>query len=516
MFAKKLLYLSDSHLAVWQWRGGKLSQEGEFGNSPESLDDLVKHLAKTPHAPIYLLVDVIEEDFRNETIPHILGKDRQALIQRKLNQLLRGSAYRHASLQGRESEGRRDDKLLMTGLTNEELLAPWVERISKRKLPIAGIYSLPLLSQVLVKRLDLGAPHLLLITRQASGLRQSYFQDGHIKFSRLTLLGPDDMNAMQAAVGREASRTQQYLNSLRLLPRDQVLEVAMLCGERFHPQMESMNNPAMHFRFLPLAEVAAQVGLKAREEELGSELLYLHLLGKFPPPQHYAPPELLWHSKLLRIRSVMLAFTTAVICGMSYVAALNFDKALDDYRQGENLSREAQNLQTQYLAIKNTFPPTPASAEDMQGAVELVEAAYRHDITPQPLLEAISRALEAAPALKINQLQWTVSGNSEGSTSPPPNAKGEAAKPAFELSATRPHQIVILEGEISPFSDYRSALNSIDRFMDTLKKDNRGIRVTPLAMPINVGSLSSLKGSIDRQERAKPIFSMKIVLPPKP
>lgn len=529
MFAKKLLYLSDSHLAAWQWRGGKLTPDGNYGTDPDSLDEFAKHLGKTPHTSIFLLVDVIEEDFHNETIPHILGKDRQALIQRKLNQQLRGTAYRHAGLQGRESEGRRDDKLLITGLTNEELLKPSLDRIAKRKLPLAGIYSLPLLSEVLVKKLGLNAPHLLLITRQANGMRQSYFQDGHIKFSRLTLLGQDDAGAMQAAISREASRTQQYLNSLRLLPRDQRLEVVMICGERYHGQLhpESMGGPMLNYRILTMAEVAAQLGLKTPVEELTSELLYLHLLARFAPPQHYAPPELLWHNKLLQLRTGILGTTALVLSIVSYVAAGNFNLALDDYRQGKRLSREAQDLQTQYLAIKSTFPPTPASPEDMQGAVELVEAAARQNITPRPLLEAISRALGSSPSLKINQLKWSVGKTPESGVTPPPaiqeparastSAPGTArGSPPLELGPKPLYQVVILEGEISPFSDYRSALNSVERFMDALKKDSRGIRVTPMAMPINVSSLSSLKGSIDNQERAKTVFSVSIVLPPKP
>jgi len=38
-----------------------------------------------------LLVDLIEEDFRQEAVPHLLGSKRTALLQRKLEQFYRGT-----------------------------------------------------------------------------------------------------------------------------------------------------------------------------------------------------------------------------------------------------------------------------------------------------------------------------------------------------------------------------------------------------------------------------------------
>lgn len=525
MFAKKILYLSDSGLSAWQWRGGKLAREGEFHSEADGLENFAGYLAKSPNTPIHLLVDVIEEDFRNETIPHILGKDRQALIQRKLNQLFRNTTYRHADIQGRESEGRRDDRLLLTGLTNEELLNPWMERIARSKLPLAGIYSLPLLSQLLIKKLELPLPHQLLITRQATGLRQSYFQEGQLKFSRLTLLSSEDMEAIQVAVTREAARTQQYLNSLRLLPRDQALDVN-LCGARLLLQLqpEAMSAPLLRYHLIDLETTADRLGVKVpANRQITSELLYLHLLGKFSPPQHYAVPEQLRHNRLRQVRTAILGATAATIAAVAYVAAVNFEEAFDAYNQGEKLSRETQGLQAQYLAIKNTFPPTPATPEDMKSAVELVEAAYRQDVMPEALMALLSRALESSPSITVNQIKWRVSDTpSEETPSAPPSSLAArvpggsgSTTPAMTLGLGKPYQVIVLDGEITPFTDYRSALDSIDSFLAALKK-NPALRVTPLAMPVNIGSQSSLKGSAGKKEPEKAGFTVKLILAPTP
>lgn len=523
MFTKKILYLSDSGLTAWRWHGGKLAPEEEFHAVPDSLDSFAGYLAQSPHTPIHLLVDMIEEDFRNETIPHILGKDRQALIQRKLNQLFRGTAYRHAVLQGRESEGRRDDKLLLTGLTNEERLKPWLERIARCKLPLAGIYSLPLLSQVLVKKLGLAAPHQLLVTRQAGGLRQSYFQAEQLKFSRLTLLTNEDMASIQGAIAREASRTQQYLNSLRLLPRDQALDVAMICEERHHHriQVESMNGPGVRYQAITMADAAARLGFKPSMEELTSEWLYLNLLGRYPPHQHYAAPEQLWHNRLRQARAGILGATAAALAITSYLAVENFDQAFDAYSQSEKLAREMQGLQAQYLAVKNTFPPTPAPPEDMKSAVELVEAAYRQNVLPETLMTAISQALESSPSVTVNQIKWQAGDTPNAEPAPTPQTSpaaaegGENAAPAMTLGVGKPYQTAILDGEITPFTDYRSALDAIAGFTDALRR-HPALQATPLAMPVDLGSLSKLKGSTGKNEQDKAIFSIKLILAPAP
>lgn len=519
MFAKKILYLSDNRLSAWLWRGGKLSHVSDFALDPNGYTSFEDYLIQLPGAPIHILVDVIEEDFRNETIPHILGKDRQALMERKLNQFFRGTTYRHASLHGREAAGRRDDKLLLTGLTNEELLKPWVERISQRKLPLAGIYSLPLLSQLLAKKLKLIAPHQLLITRQTSGLRQSYFQEGQIKFSRLTLLAGNDMISMQETVHRECLRTQQYLNSLRLLPRDQLLDIA-LCGARHLLQLpaESMSAPLLRYQTRSLEDIFKRLGLKIPAGELTSELLFLHLLGRFPLPQHYASQGQRWYNQLRLMRAGILGATAATIAASSYVSLMNFNQALDDHNQSDKIAHETQEVLRQFQTLKSTFPPTPAPAEDMKNAVELVEAAERQNVMPDPLLGLVSRALESAPALKLNQIKWLVSekaGDEPASTQPSPTGGNASIALGIAINREKPYQIAVLEGEITPFSDYRSALESVNLFIETLKKTS-SLQVTPLEMPINIESQASLQGSAERKGQDKVTFSIKLILAPAP
>ena len=84
-------------------------------------------------------------------------------------------------LQGREPEGRRDDRVLYTAITNPEVLRPWLEAIERLHVPLAGIHSAAVFSGNLLAELDLVFPHALLVTfTPGEAMRQTYFRDREI------------------------------------------------------------------------------------------------------------------------------------------------------------------------------------------------------------------------------------------------------------------------------------------------------------------------------------------------
>ena len=77
---------------------------------------------------------------------------------RKLSQLFRNTPYRHALAQGREAEGRRDDRVVYTAITNGEVLRPWVEVLERLEVPVEGIHSSAVFSGRLLDELQPGLP----------------------------------------------------------------------------------------------------------------------------------------------------------------------------------------------------------------------------------------------------------------------------------------------------------------------------------------------------------------------
>ena len=202
-----------------------------FRADEDGLTQFAQYLQSTPPDPVSLLVDVVEEEFREETVPHVMGTDRRALLRNKKTRLFRDATYSYAMLQGRESEGRRDDRVLFTALIRPDMLAPWLGQLARLKIPLTGIYSLPLLSEMLLKKLKVSGSHVLLVSMHSTGgLRQSFLQDQRLKLSRLAITPDVGQARYPSYILGEIEKLRRYLGSLRLLSRETPLEVP--CDQR--------------------------------------------------------------------------------------------------------------------------------------------------------------------------------------------------------------------------------------------------------------------------------------------
>ncbi|MBC7861078.1 MAG: hypothetical protein H7Z39_20335, partial [Burkholderiaceae bacterium] len=226
MLRKHLLYLTSDHLFAYLWQAGSLTPGPVFGADAAGLRAFALWLADGDTAPACLLADLVEEEFQRQLMPHVGGHAGRQMRRRRLHQLYRDTPYRHASVQGRASGGRRDDRVLFCALTSPAIVNPWVAAIERQGVPLEGIYSASLLSGALIRKLALAQPHLLLVTQQAGGLRESYFEAGQLKFSRLLQTAGHD--GMAAGIAGETERTRQFLASIRLLERGDLLHTVIL------------------------------------------------------------------------------------------------------------------------------------------------------------------------------------------------------------------------------------------------------------------------------------------------
>ncbi|HEX5636952.1 MAG TPA: hypothetical protein VFY78_07710, partial [Gammaproteobacteria bacterium] len=120
---KRLFYYSGYRLTVFHWINGKFDGNYYFEPTDTGREEFAHYLKKTPPVPSSVLVDVIEEDFRIESIPHVYGSDRLALVKRQIERYFRSSGrYVWHQFHDRETSGRRDDRVLLAALTNPEML----------------------------------------------------------------------------------------------------------------------------------------------------------------------------------------------------------------------------------------------------------------------------------------------------------------------------------------------------------------------------------------------------------
>ena len=487
--AKTLLFLSADHFQAYVWDGGDLLDAQYFNNDANGRDQFSEFLKLHRH-PTYLLVDVIEEDFRQETVPHLTGKNRHELIERKFEQYYRNTTFRQARVLHRQLEGRRDDEMLFSALTNPQRISPWLDTLLANHIPLIGIHSLPNTSLPLLK--DINSDHVLLLSwEKHAGLRQTYFNQKRLHFSRLTPVGSS--NSFSESVATETPRTQQYLKSLSLPPPGEVLDVYIVCHADDKQAIESQleDTPDLHYFYLDIQTLGKSFKAKTIYPDSDATRLFLHLLATKPSVSHYANSTHTHFYLLWKIRWIFygLAATAATLSmlwsGLSVLQGRDFLSETEPLlTQAAQLTREAEDL-------KRQFPVTTIPAADMKTAVALTRKLYNYTPLPEVILSGLSTVLDQYSRIHPNKIAWQMS----AADAPP---------------SQYPAQVITLDGELVDFgTDYRSALAYLDGFQLALTQ--QGYAVTAQKLPLDLSPKGSISGEIQAKSEKSAAFTLKLI-----
>ncbi len=496
MSRKILFFLSTDNFHASIWKDGKLGAPYYFSNSVEGLQKFSEFLQEY-RDPTYLLVDLIEEDFRQETVPHLTGSNYHALVARKFEQYYRSTPFRMARLQKRQSEGRRDDELLFSALTNAGRITTWLDLLLENKIPIAGIYSVPHISLPLVK--EINSDHLLLLTwEKDAGLRQTYFLDKQLRFSRLTPINPNSTFA--DTIATESVRTQQYLHSLSLTPHGDLLNVHIICHAKDCAQLDAQlsSNKKMQYAYLDIQELAILHKSKYRHTDSDATPLFLHALANHPPGTSYANSEQTHYYQLWRTQRGLfgLAVLTAIICLVwSSLAFLESSGVNDEIvvlnQQTSHMQHESQQITQQFPVSIQSKNGINVSASDMKTVVTLLGKLQQYSAQPQQLLYGLSNTLSNFPRISIGKLSW--------------QSAAEGNLPVQEIT---------FNGEMLDFgNDYRDALNYLERFQLVLAR--AGYSVTPIKLPLDFSSKGSINDDANFSGEKPFEFSLKLIWRPQ-
>ncbi len=497
MSRKTLFFLSSDSFHAHIWEKGKLSAPQYFAQNAEGKEQFSAFLQTYRH-PAYILVDLIEEDFRHEVVPHLTGSNHQALLQRKFDQYYRNTEFRLARLQRRQDDGRRDDELLFSALTNPGRISAWLDLLLLHKTPIAGIYSLPHTSNPIVK--DIEYDNLLLISwEKDAGLRQSYYFNQRLRFSRLTPLNPGTNFA--DAVASETNRTYQYLQSLSLTPHGDLLKVHIICHADDRAQLDARlaSNRNMQFSYLDLQQLGKRFKFQHTFRDSDATLLFLQVLATQPPNGNYASPEHRHYYQLWQTQRGLFGLSAATALTCLAWASLSFMEGSGMSEEIDILNDQAGRMMQETQQITRQFPGSPpgagniVSASDMKTAVTLFRNLQFYSVPPQQILKGLSDTLNNFPRIRSGKIAWQ----------------------ATAAGGNYPEQVITFNGELADFgNNYRGALNYLERFQLVLSK--AGYTVTPLKMPLDFSSQGSISADISENRDRPADFSLKIIWRPQP
>ncbi|MES2934255.1 MAG: hypothetical protein V4805_12305 [Pseudomonadota bacterium] len=519
---KQLFYLTNHELTAYIWQKADLLRVDSFENDTAGWQRFADYLAEAQMAPSYFLVDLIEEDFQRDTVPHVRGKTRRLLIDRRLAQLYRDTPFRHAALQGRDHEGRKDDRYLFSALTNAELPKPWLEALLKHAVPLVGIYSLASLSQVLFEKLKLNTMPTLLVSHQSSGLRQSYFHEGYLRFSRLTPLADHAADLLAESFKSETAKTRQFLASMRLLGRgDQVQIVVLASADNLAVLQVGLDDtPDVTHTLIEIEEAQQLLGLGQFDCTTDCSPLYLALLAGSRIRTHYPLRDQKHFYQLLQTRIALYALSGVVAVVAAIWATIDVLNTFELRRQAAQLELEAVATEYRFQTIVKNMPATLVTPHNMKAVVDLERMIATNVPSPTVQFATISNALDSLPQIKITRLQWEavetaslLTPADENVPLPPPGETPPSA--ALVGVPDKTSQIVLLEGEIEPFKqDYREAIESVNKLVESLNK-NKQLHAEITKPPLDTRPSVKLENSAgEERKELKAQFALKLVWKP--
>jgi hypothetical protein len=523
MLSKIILSISSKQATAGLWRLGRFVSCTQFANDEAGLAKYKLFISSRPNTPIHVIVDAVEEDYRLENMPHSTGRARNEMLQRKLGQLYRNSNYRAAQFIGRETDKRRDDRILMMALTTPDLLTPWMSILDELEAPIAGVYLLPMVSQLLVKKLKLKEPNLLLMTRETAGLRLSYFDRHQLRISRITPLIGISEEKLQHLFLSETERTRLYLISLRMITRDTPLHLVFptieVPSRDFSTQLES--SQGMSCEVISPETLAKRVGLNLSVLTRYPDLLHMHILAKSQISTNLIPKIQAKNYQLLQTRFGLNITSIVGVTIAALFAANSLWSTIAIRHKTEDMAMQTTIQENLYRTVSSNFTKTPVPGSELKIAVELAQKFDDLNRNPQRLMFVISQALDTQSEIQVKRLRWkrTEDANAKDNDSLFKDITTAAATvPPPPLPPSGLYEIGFMDGEIKNFTgDYRAAQTSVENFAETLRKNKEVSQVTILRQPVNTSSHVSLQGSTlddftQQQEPAR--FQLKLFLKP--
>jgi hypothetical protein len=516
MANKLLISVSATQVCAARWQGRHFAGCNVFDNSEDGLSAFKEYLAHIRNMPVHMMVDAVEEDYRFELLPHAYGGERNEMVNRKLKQYYRNTPYCSARRQSRDTGKRRDDRYLFCALTNPELIGAWVQAISERGLPIAGIYLLPTVSQGLVEKLQIDQTNLLVVSIHSSGTRLTFFRDQKLRVSRLARI---DLAGQQAIEGyaEEISNTRLYLHAVRVMTLDEQLSVLIVDRENSLTELAqaiARDNQNIECRRLGRQEIISSLGISAPALDSSSAALYLHLLGLSAPDSNLAPANITqgYRQHQARRRVYALTGVTALIVGAW--CATNLYQLFDARSETEAAKRQTAQLQAQYQEATRQFPAAPTTAENLKRAVDISQKIGATTRSPELMMSLVSQALERHPEIVLKTIGWKYD-----RTDIDAEPGGRSAKSAPDASvpaiAGSRKQSGLVEGDVRPFrGDYRAAIDAINRFAETLSQQPEVAEVRVVKLPLNINPSLTLSGNTTEslEQTGKAEFKLLLVL----
>ncbi len=522
---KRLFYFTGYRLIVFHWERRRLADVFSFEPTLIDLNRFKEYLKQSVSIPAKLLVDVIEEDFRIESVPHVGAKDRKAVISRLIDRYYRSSQqYCYHEVIGRKKDGRKDDMVLIGAMTNPMLIQPWMTVIDECKIPLSGIWTLPLVSRELLKVLDAGKGVTLLVSQAVrSNVRQSLFRNGKLLSSRQSVINQEITGADKIArhIGGEVDKTLAFLRNQEMLEFDERVNLHIIGNDNQLDSLEQVfrSDERQTVTLHTIKNIVQKLKISGVDEEFSDGVFSWLCLNQKLQPSHYGDTNLFRRYFSSLASSALYVASIAILVTGFLLTEANISTALGDKEAIRLVNEEAQEYRDIYAEKFEAYEAVFKNASVMNSAVKLAERIKSNSKTsPLAFMLHLSNVLDqdGMPHVHIDRIEWwAVNTDKESRVI---DSEGVTRTVNFTAATEVFHQAVIAGRINAAEYNYRESIDQIENIVSVLSADPLIETVEVVSMPVDLrpGSKFSAESGLEtgtgKIQELSGVFKLKLVM----
>lgn len=512
---KIIFQFTDKTLTVYQWARGELHTDSVYYlSNPEDLALFTNATPGWAGITGYVLLNLSSEEYHEEQLPHVQGKDRQLILERKLGKLYPNSDYTHYKLLKREKTGRKDDVYLLSGIADTAIIEPYLDIINGQQIEISGVYSTPLIIHEIIKPLKHSSQVLVIATGKPAEdrlpFRQTFLNDKLIHFNRLTSIvtsgEPDDL---ATKFNREIQRTWQYLQNRQELKPGVDLEVILIAPDNLEAALNNqMQVPHCQYIFAKLEELVKLHQAEDKIQQPNFSSLTAFLLGKtVHKTPHYKPKKLAFVRLHQQAKRYLLAASIVLATVTLGVTASNLVKNHQMKKANQQMNQTRLDSSGHVEKLKSWFDARQSSPKKMESVVTTARKLTAGHPLPQRIFEIISDGYKNFNDLSLKTLEWkTTSTLKDKAQTTNHQKKRNSGEPIPSNTV-----LVTLEGEVLNFhGNYRQAIERIQDFADRLNSLDLVTSVKVRKLPLDINPTINISRSI--ADQTAPTYALDVQL----
>ncbi len=446
------------------------------GPTSDAARTMIATLREEPNTAVYVLIDVLEQHYREVDIPNVSPLDRPKIIRRKLALAFPDDPLT-GSMPTMAEEGATEKRSLFVGVPRHKELELWINMLTAAGNPVDGISLLPVEAVRLAETLRSTAPkaedqqrqwRLLLSRQRTGGFRQVIIQNRKLVFTRLTPSLPSDVPTAEVVenIEREFASTVSYLRRLSFSEADRI-ELTIIANPDVCAELDPRRLRIRQVRSLTPAQAASQIGLDqvADEEDGFADVLYAAWFAQRRPVMKLNGPEVLQTQLANRLPRAAVAASVAITLGGAALGAKMYTDGLELAATLESDRRTLGSLREEADQRAADMERLSVDPDRLRFVVEIfkdLEASRPKLAAP---LGAVARALDPSTVRlsKVQAAMTEFSGDIASLRFQPVDRRGRAARDERAEAMTDTLTITV---ELAGFSSRQEARLRFNAFVD--------------------------------------------------